>query len=227
MRLFSPLRIALVSAIVCVPSFASVITFTDRTAFDSAVGATTVETFGATYYLGLSGPISSTLSTSAILGGTLAAGTLQPGATYSTTSYSGGSWPFNIDDGGTFASTFLDSYTNGSDLRPLTVTFDTPVFAIGFDTTYLEMPNFDVTIYLEGGGSETVPGAVTDDNGVHFYGYQSTGAGITSVTISGSGSSTGFAVDNFTYGGTAPTPEPAACVLSGLGLLGLLCRRRA
>ncbi len=216
-------RVALLTAIACSPAAAGMISFTSRVDFNSAVGATTVETFGSTYYLGLSGPISSTHSTTALLGGTLPAGVLLPGATYSTTSYTGGSWPFNIDDGGSFASKFLDSMPNGSDLRPLTVTFDDPVAAIAFDADLLNMTSFDLTFHLVGGGSEEISATLAPSPWVQFFGYQSSTSDIESITLQGSGSR-GFAIDNFTFGGEGSgpaVPEPATWGALALGLAAL------
>jgi hypothetical protein len=105
----------------------SITAFTDRPTFDTAVGATTTEAFGPNQCFPLTAPLNNSSSY-----GCLPAGTIQPGATYSAPVVPGLS--FNIDTGPSFPTPFLDSLLLGRGSAPLTVTFDTPAAALGFDT---------------------------------------------------------------------------------------------
>ncbi len=194
-------------------------TFTDRTVFDAAVGATTFEDFTSSAHFPIPG--GSLSSTSSF--GTLSAGDIQAGVTYTTPLGSGNY--FNIDAGGGFTGGFLDGF-NPSD-RDLTITYDPLIAAFGFDTNSL-MPDFDITINFMSG--QSYDANFTGISSMQFFGFQSDIADIQSVLISGNNSFFGFAIDDHSFGGTGngsvSVPEPSSIVLLGLGLAGIAFSRK-
>lgn len=194
-------------------------TFSDRTAFDAAVGSTTLEDFTDSPHF----PIpNGTLSSNSSFGG-LQVGDIQAGATYTSPLGSGNY--FNIDAGGGFTGGFLDGFSPST--RDLTITYDPLISAFGFETNSL-MGNFDITIHFSAGQSYTNNFSVVSE--MDFFGFQSNLADITSVLISGNNNFFGFAIDNHVFGGTTsdhtPVPEPQGLILLALGLLGLAARRK-
>lgn len=191
---------------------ASITTFTDRALFDAAVGPTVLENFTSTSHFPIpGGTLDSTTSF-----GSLNAGDIQVGATYSTPVGPGNY--FNIDAGGGFTGGFLDSLSSTGE-RDLTITYDSSISAFGFDTNSL-MPNFDITINFTSGGTYT--NSFSGISGMTFFGFQSDLADISSVVIDGNGSSFNFAIDNHSFGGVSAVPVPAAVWLFGSGLIGLI-----
>jgi hypothetical protein len=129
----------------------SITAFTDRPTFDTAVGATTTETFGPSQCFPLTAPLNNGSSY-----GCLPAGTIQPGATYSAPVVPGLS--FNIDTGPSFPTPFLDSLLLGRGSAPLTVTFDTAAAALGFDTNSILMgSSFTILFNFVSGSSSLTP----------------------------------------------------------------------
>lgn len=200
---------------------ASVVTYSDRATFVANTGATIVEDFTDQAHF----PITSGVLNSSTTEAGLVAGDIAEGVTFSTPVGVGNF--FNIDFGGGFSGGFLDSL--GSD-RLLTIDFSTPQGGFGFDTNSL-MPAFVIAIFsgtdlIYSGNFNAVGGDLT------FFGFQSTGAGITSATIGGSGSSFSFALDNFTFGaagapvGAVPEPSTWAMMLFGFGAIGYSMRRK-
>jgi len=201
--------ICLAVAISAVANAGTLTTFGSRSAFDTAVGSNSVETFGPTACFPLSGPLSS-----ASTGGCLPA--ILPGVTYSSPVVPGNA--FNIDAGGGFTGGFLDSLLLGRPSAPLSVTFTGPVGAVGFDTNTLMGSAFSIQFNFTS-GSTTLNPSVT---GAAFFGFQSSATDIQSLVITGTSSTFGFGLDNFTFtpasGGPGVVPEPAS---AGLILLGL------
>lgn len=218
-------KIFVVASLVSISNLASaglITTYSDRVAFDSAVGATTFEDFTSTYHFPIPG--GSLSSTSSF--GTLAAGDIQAGVVYSSPVGQGNY--FNIDAGGGFTGGFLDGF-NPSD-RDLTITYSPLISAFGFDTNSL-MPDFDITINFLSDPSYTANFSGIVD--MTFFGFQSTEADIESVVISGNNSFFGFAIDNHAFGGQSlkrpqlqTVPEPTSFALMGLGIASLLLFRR-
>lgn len=212
--------IAIALAGLSAPAAAQVSVFSDSTAFVSATGTNTVVDFTNTPHF----PISSGVLSSATREAGLAAGDIPAGVTFSTPVGAGNF--FNIDVGGGFTGGFLDSF--GAD-RVLTISFDSPQQAFGFDTNFL-MEQFIVTIFS---GADplfsqtfTAPGS-----NMTFFGFASLGSGITSATINGTAGSANFALDNFRFGAAAQAPavpEPGtwAMLLMGFGAMGAALRRQ-
>ena len=193
---------------------ATVITeFTNRTIFDAAVGSTQIEDFTDSAHF----PITSGVLNSSTTDAGLNAGDIVDGVTFSTPVGSG--LFFNIDSGAGYDGGFLDSLRSSGD-RALTVTFDAPVAAFGFDTNGQMGSAFDVTINFDAGSpfTDTLRLLFTS---LRFFGFQSDEADIASVVIQGNNTGTSganYALDNFSFGGqgSGPTeelPEP--------GMLGL------
>jgi hypothetical protein len=181
----------------------TILTYTDRPTFNSAVGATTTETFGSNTCFPLTAPLNNSSSYSC-----LPAGTILPGATYSAPIVPGNS--FNIDAGGGFPTPFLDSLLLGRSVgsAPLTVTFNSPLSAVGFDTNNLMGSAFSIQFNFLS-GSSTLNETLSSGSLV-FFGFKGSAADIVSVVINGNSSSFGFGVDNFSFGGgsTSSVPEP-------------------
>ncbi len=191
----------------------------DRSALEAAfTGPYTVEDFGDSARFPISTGILNSATHLPAIG--IVPGLIQPGVSYSTLVGTGNF--FNIDSGGGFAGGFLDTVTGD---RLLTVRFDSPVLAFGFDTNSLS-PSLQVVVSFTDATTQTYSASI---NSATFVGFTSTGAGIASAVIGDLNNPTfSFAIDNMTFANTAPVPEPAAIalMLAGLGVVGVAARRR-
>src|SRR6476620_12630748 len=177
---------------------AAITTFTNRTSFNAAVAPTplTVEDFTPTSHFPVPG---NTLNSSTAFG-TLAAGTIKPGVTYSMTVN-----PNNelaIDAGNFFTGGFLDGLDlNGvTTLFPLTASFDNQVSAFGFDTSSLMGTAFNIRIKFSDAPDFVSTVSGIPPTGLSFFGFKSSSADITQVVLSGNHSGgINFALDNFTF----------------------------
>lgn len=223
---FLPFAISAIALLATANAHAGSATLTnDRAAFEaSLVGAFTVETFGDTYSFPIStGVLNSTTELVVSNGAAIHAGSIKPGVTYSTPI--GDSFFFNIDAGGGFTGGFLDGFYGGLSDRKLTMKFDQPVTAFGFDTNALAGVQ-QVTLKFTDNTTQTFDAAGA--SGMTFFGFS--GSAIDSVQI-GNPANQGtfaFAVDNVTFGKTSAVPEPEsyAMVMGGLLVAGTLLRRR-
>ena len=99
LRITPVIHISLVFFATVLMQAGTINTFTSQTAFNAAAGAVTVETFGTIDCIALQGPISSSSSQNCSEG-SVPAGLLQPGATYSSPVGAQYTNAFNIDSGG-------------------------------------------------------------------------------------------------------------------------------
>ncbi len=196
----------------------TIITYGSLSGFNTALGAApmTVEDFTGTSHFPIPSGVLNSLTNLPGIG--IFPGTIQPGVTYSTPVTSG--LFFNIDAGGGFTGGFLDNAAVGT--GPLTITFDSPAGAFGFDTDNLIVAPFTITINFTSGSPYNNSFSVSSSTPT-FFGFQSTSANITSVVIGGGSGPHSFAIDNFRF---TSVPEPSTFWLIGGGLAALLGLRR-
>ena len=196
-----------------------VTTYADRSAFDANVGPTTTDDFGTK----TAGPISTGVLNAStnlvtLFGGPILPGLIQPGITYSTPIASG---VFFIDRAVDSEDRSVCCFLDGGP-GPLTVTFDSPIRAFGFDTNALMGTSFNITIDFASDPAylQTFGGLTFDGLQYQFFGFQSNATDITSVVILGNGGGVlfSFAVDNFSL---LAVPSPTSLLLLGVGLTGL------
>jgi hypothetical protein len=165
-------------------------TYTDSTAFGTAVGAVSVEDLNDSSHFPILGlTLDSTTNLPAI---GITPGTILPGVTYSTTVGADANEgdPFNIDTASGYVGGVLDARTRDGINRPLIVTFTGPVTAFGFDTDGFYVPNYSITINFVSGPSDTITFSPANDSQLHFYGFASSAQDIVSATLTGSNSTT-------------------------------------
>ncbi len=139
-----------------------------------------------------------------------------------------GSGTIHDYDGGIFAI----SPTNHLATSPgFTLTFDAPQVAFGFYGTDIGDFGGQLSLSFGGGGGVLVPhtiGAGGSTNGdAFFYGIIDTDNPFSSVEFLNSDASDQFGFDNFTIGDVSQVvPEPGSMALFGIGLVGLVGRRR-
>jgi len=211
------------------PASAQTTTFNNRADFQSSLSSFVVEDFTPTAHLNIaSGVLNSSTTESG-----LSPGDIEAGVTYSVgVDPSLGPFQFNIDMGGTgLSGGILDGLRLGRADHPLTVKFDAPTEGFGFDTSTVVMGNqftvlFNFADSTSWAKTFTIPAPAT----LAFFGFRTTGAGITSAMIAGNERSFGFGLDNFTFqrGTVSAVPEPISLALfaPGLAVVGLLKRRR-
>ena len=171
--------------------------FDDRTAFDAAVGSTTLEDFTG----GPKGVISTGILNSNTNLPAINPGDIQPGVTYSMPIGTGAF--FNIDAGLGFFGGLLDGLQD-PEFDPVTITFDNPVAAFGFDTNRNMGQSFDITIQFTSGPDFVGNFPVAQNFFLEFFGFQSGQLDIKTVIIQGDGTNSpafDFAFDNFAFGG--------------------------
>jgi hypothetical protein len=211
---------------------AALFEYSDRAAFTTATGATSVETFTDGLHFPLPGGVlNSSTVCPACIGGPIPPGQILSGVTYSTEVFSGNGFYFNIDQGARFNGGFLDSIAIGSDpRRTLTVTFDALQSGLGFDTNSA-MGNFRVDLFGDGNaalGSFNYSTAFP----LTFFGFASSAINIRSARIAGDDQTFNFALDNFTFNtnlspmGGVPEPASWAMMIAGFGLTGSAMRKR-
>ena len=195
--------------------------YTDRSTFVAGVGSSlTVEDFTNTSHL----PISTgELSSSTNLPGIgITPGVIQPGVSYSTPVGTGNF--FNIDLGSLYSGGFLDGFNPST--RDVTMTFDSPVSAFGFDIgSQSGSSTFDVTIQFVSAPDQNFNNVYPAF--IEFFGWQSDSRDISSVVVGNNGGSYGFDFDNFTFDGdNVVVPEPTTATLVAVGLLAFAIRQR-
>lgn len=204
--------------------------YTDRSTFTGAVsGPLTVEDFTDSSHFPIStGVLNSSTHLDVANGPDIMPGDIEAGVTYSTPIGLG--FFFNMDTGAGYVGGFLDGFYGGDPDRTLTVTFDSPASAFGFDTNVLMGDTFNLTIDFvsdpDFAGSYNVGGGLS----LKFFGFESDAADILAITIQGRGNSTvAFALDNFTFNQPSvhpPVPEPTSLLVFGGSMLGLCVATR-
>lgn len=207
---------------------AGVITqYSDRTVFNAAVGPVTLEDFTSLSHFPINPAVLNSATNQPVIG--ITPGTIQPGVTYTAPTVNPANNEFNIDAGGGFTGGFLDSLLNGAASRPVTITFNGPVSAFGFDTNQIGGTSQSIVINFASGPafSTTLNPAAGPPT---FFGFQSSSQDIVSLVLQFNSPATfGFALDNFAFtasGSVADIPEPSSLALIGGGLLTLVAIRR-
>lgn len=194
----------------------------DRAAFTAALTEPfVVETFGwGEGFPVVPGVLDTTTDLVPAYGYPIVPGRIRPGARYA--SPVGEGFFLNIDRGGDFDGAFLSGLYGDDPHRRLTIHFDDPVSAFGFDTNTIA-PHLEVLVHFTDGSRQ---GFATTVTGAAFYGFTARdGARIASAVIGGDGNTLfAFGIDNVTY--TGVVPEPGAWALLAAGLLGVAARVR-
>ena len=214
------------------PLYAGAISaFSDLGSFQTAVGATEYEDFGSGYWLAIPG---------GVLNNSVRA-SITPGVTYSAPV--GPGFYFNLDAGGGFNGTFLDSRSDTNDpANVLTVDFDGAVSAFAFTANGLMGESFNLVINFLTGPSYSINRGLPTASSYQvprFYGFQSDMTDITSIIVDGVNGRYAFNMDDFRFTTPVPidtgpepepepepVPEPGTLALLGLGLAGIGVSRR-
>ena len=219
--------------------------FTQRTAFDAAVGPTSLEDFTVDGPgVILTGPLNATSSYPARFGfEPLLPGDIVPGVTFTSP---GASDPVaSIDDvkfALTFGSvldldhTFLATMNRAGPRQPITVEFSPAVAAFGFDADEQTTgQNLTAEVVFTTGASTTL--ALENPNSIgtrSFFGFRSDDADIARVTFVGTADAydIGFGFDNFAFTSADLVPPaiplPPAVLMAPVAVgCGVFWRRRA
>ncbi|MQY41163.1 VPLPA-CTERM sorting domain-containing protein [Epibacterium sp. SM1969] len=124
-------------------------------------------------------------------------------------------------DGSALANVLLDSADDA-----FSISFAAPVFSFGADFGALNDNVLRTSVsFLD----QTLFPDATTGNVIRFFGFTSDTL-FDTVSFNFAGLNDGFSVDNVTFGGVSPSPVPLPAglplLLSGLGGLGLVLRRR-
>ena len=217
--------ITLAGLILSLSANAAIVAYTNKAAFDSAAGSTTLENF---HYNNCCQNYTTISSHTVPF--------IQPGATYSLLNPFPGNYSLFFNGGGGFNGGWLHSIKDNppDGNSALKVEFDSPISAFGFVTnTYMGGAGFTAKINFTNGSSSVENGSGISTHWdlqyiPNFYGFVSDIA-IDSVEIQGNSlfSRHNFAIDNFQFGGApAAVPIPAAAWLFGSALAGLGVVRR-
>ena len=196
---------------------AAITTFTDRGAFQAALGGFSIENFNSV----VGEP---SFQSSPLIVGSL---TLQGfGTQFDRNFIDQPPQQFSVFD--IDGTTNVNAVTADGGTGGFTITFASAVTGFGADFAAFQDFVLRSQIVI---GSDIVQPAINGGNVVQFLGYTST-TPFTSVRFEGVGAADGFAFDNVTFGGVAAAvPEPATWAMMLIGFAGLgfasQARRRA
>lgn len=202
-----------------VNSEASLVSYSDRSSFDAAVGSTSLIDFEGILTEGL-----------LELGGSFSIGDV----TFSQADEKLYVYDEDLIPTDGLTSDYLIHYDNefGNSSSPVVITFASSMNSVGLDMGYLfnwgnaASPG-DITIFLNTGEfvQTTIPGPIVPNSStpLDFVGFSSDIA-FSSITIHDPMNS--MIIDNFAYNNTAaPVPLPSTMLLFGTGLIGLIGSR--
>ena len=206
---------AVAAASMAVPANAATMIFTDRTAFNTAAGATTLVDFN-------SFTTEVNFRTTPLDVGPFSIAGSGPGqGSRNRIDIPPAQFPSFDIDGTNLVNMFVGSQSS------VEITFDAPVFAFGADFSRLN--DGAVRTQISGAGESFVPPV---DGGIRFFGFTSDTAfsNVRFENATGTTNSDGFSLDNVSFAsaavGAVPEPTTWAMMIIGFGAIGGAMRRR-